>query len=153
VRIIQREIVSALIFSKDGKLFQGMKAQNKGGVYSDCWHIPGGGLDEGEDKINAVIREIREETGIDISQSQIELVDDIGKGESEKILKDTREKVLCKMNFNIYKVVINDKNANEIKVELNDDLVRYQWFDLKDLHDIKLTPPSVELFRRLKYLK
>lgn len=41
MREIERQIVSALIFSKDGKLFQGMKDPNKGGVYSDCWHIPG----------------------------------------------------------------------------------------------------------------
>lgn len=152
MRTINREIVSALIFSKDGKLFQGMKAEKKGGVYSDSWHIPGGGIDEGEDKITALIREIKEETGIDISPYKIELVDDIGKGESEKTLKDTGEKVMCKMNFNVYKVVINDKNSNEIKVELNDDLVKYQWFDLRDLKDIKLTPPSIELFKRLGYL-
>jgi 8-oxo-dGTP pyrophosphatase MutT (NUDIX family) len=153
MRIINREIVSALIFSKEGKLFQGMKAERKGGVYLDCWHIPGGGVDEGEDKITALIREIKEETGIDISQYRIELIDDTGKGESEKILKDTGEKVLCKMNFNVYKVVIDDKYASEIKVELNDDLVKYQWFDLDNLKNIKLTPPSVELFKKLKYLE
>jgi ClpP class serine protease len=33
MRTKNREIVSALIFSKDGKLFQGMKAEKKGGVY------------------------------------------------------------------------------------------------------------------------
>jgi len=153
MRTINREIVSALIFSKDSKLFQGMKAEGKGGVYSDCWHVPGGGVDEGEEKITALIREIKEETGIDISSYKMELADSVGRGESEKILKDTGEKVLCKMNFNVYKVVINDKNADEIKVELNDDLVRYQWFNLFDLKNIKLTPPSIELFKRLGYIK
>jgi 8-oxo-dGTP pyrophosphatase MutT (NUDIX family) len=153
MRTINREIVSALIFSKDSKLFQGMKAEGKGGVYSDCWHIPGGGVDEGEDKITALIREIKEETGIDISLYKIELVDNFGKGESEKILKDTEEKVLCKMNFYVYKIAIDDKYASEIKVELNDDLVKYKWFDLIDLKNIKLTPPSVELFKRLGYIK
>ena len=153
MRTINREIVSALIFSKDSKLFQGMKAEGKGGVYSDCWHIPGGGVDEGEDKITALIREIKEETGIDISLYKIELVDNFGKGESEKNLKDTEEKVLCKMNFYVYKIAIDDKYASEIKVELNDDLVKYKWFDLIDLKNIKLTPPSVELFKRLGYIK
>ena len=47
---ICRDIVSALIWSKDEKLFLGRKHPEKGGVYADCWHIPGGGIDEGEDK-------------------------------------------------------------------------------------------------------
>lgn len=149
MREITREIVSALIFSKDGKLFQGMKAENKGGVYSDCWHIPGGGIDEGENKIQALIREIMEETGIDITPYKIELIDDTGKGVSEKILKPTGEKVLCNMRFNVYKIIIEDKNAEEIKVSLNDDLVKFKWFSVPELKNIKLTPPSVELFIRL----
>jgi len=153
MRSINRDIVSALIFSKDGKLFQGMKAEGKGGVYSDCWHIPGGGIDDGENPIHALIREIREETGIDISSYKIELVDDLGRGESEKVLKDTGEIVLCKMKFNVYRVIIEDKIADEIKVSLDDDLVKYRWSDLADLKDLKITPPSIELFTRLGYLR
>jgi hypothetical protein len=42
MREIERTIVSALIFSQDGKLLMGKKDPAKGGVYPDCWHIPGG---------------------------------------------------------------------------------------------------------------
>ena len=94
-----------------------------------------------------------EETGIDISSYPVELVDDHGRGQSEKILKDTGEKVLCNMTFNVYRVDINDKDASQINFSLDDDLVRYTWTDPKDFAAIKLTPPSVELFRRLGYLK
>lgn len=152
MRTIQRDIVAALIFSKDGKLFQGMKDTNGGGVYLDCWHIPGGGIEQGEGKIQAIIREVKEETGIDIAKYKIELVDDTGKGESEKILKDTGEKVLVAMRFYTYKVVIDDKDADEIAVALNDDLAEYHWINLADVNDYKLTPPSVELFIKLGYL-
>ncbi len=151
MRSIKREIVAALIFSKDNKLFQGMKDPEHGGVYLDCWHIPGGGLDEGEDKIAGLIREVFEETGIDISLEKIELVDDLGTGESEKTLKESGEKVLCHMIFNVYKIVLS-KNSDEININLNDDLVKYRWTDLNDLKNLKLTPPSVELFTRLGYL-
>lgn len=149
MRIIQRKIVSALIFSKDGKILMGKKDPNKGGVYPDCWHIPGGGVDEGETLEQALIREVKEETKINISSYKIELIDDTSQGESEKILKDSNEKVLCKMNFNVYKITINDKLAEEINVELNDDLVKYQWFNPEDLDKTKITPPSIELFKRI----
>ncbi len=105
MRSINRDIVAALIFSKDGKLFQGMKNPNDKGVYSDCWHIPGGGINNSEDKITALIREIKEETGIVISPEKIELVDDHGYGESEKTLKENGERVLCKMKFSVYKII------------------------------------------------
>ena len=152
MRTIYRDIVSALIFSKDGKLLMGMKDPSKGGVYSDCWHIPGGGVDEGEEKLDTLKREVMEETGIDISSCKISLVDDAGSGESEKTLKDTGEKVLCKMKFYVYKVEVNDKSSIEVETKLNDDLVKIEWVSLKDLRSYKLTPPSIKLFTKLGYL-
>jgi len=140
---IKRDIVSALIFSKDGKLFQGMKDPAHGGVYSDCWHIPGGGIEDGEDRKTAVIREVKEETGIDISSYTIELVDDEGRGESEKTLEGGEE-VICEMRFYVYKVTVNDKNAEDILVRLDDDLVKHHWIDPKELHTIKYPAPRAQ---------
>lgn len=151
MRKIKRDIVAVLIFSRDGKLFQGMKDINGGGVYADCWHIPGGGVEAGEDKISALIREIKEETSIDISPYKVELLDDAGKGTSERT-SETGEKVIAEMTFYVYKVLINDKNSDEIKIELNDDLIKYHWVDLSELKNFKLTPPSVKLFKKLGYL-
>ncbi len=152
MRTIQRDIVSALILSKDEKLFQGKKDPQGGGVYIDCWHIPGGGIEEGEDKIQALIREVKEETGIDLSPYHLELIDNEGRGESIKKLKDTGEEVLCQMTFNVYKIVISDKNTDEIAISLNDDLAEHRWTEMSELPSLNLTPPSVSLFQRLGYL-
>ncbi len=152
MRTIEREIVSALIFSSDGKLFQAMKDPNKGGVYLDCWHIPGGGIEQGEDPVEALVREVNEELGIDISPFDITLVDDVGRGESEKTLKDTGERVLAKMQFKIYKVVL-DKPASDVAITLDpSEFSEYRWSPLPELRDLKLTPPSVSLFTRLGYI-
>ncbi len=151
MRTVERDIVSALIFSKDGKLLQGMKEPKGGGVYDDSWHIPGGGVNTGENFTRALVREIKEEVGIDISPYKIELVDDIGRGESEKVLKETGERVMCKMKFYVYKIQF-DKNADEISVNLADDLKEHRWFDIGELKNFKLAPPSVALFRRQGYL-
>ncbi len=152
MKTINREIVSALIFSKDGKLFQGTKDPNGGGVYLDCWHIPGGGVDEGETKEQALIREIKEETGIDITPYKIELVDDAGGGEHETFWRPLGETVLCKMKFNVYRVEIADKLASEIEIILNDDLATHEWVDMADLKNRKNTPPSMILFKKLGYI-
>ncbi len=151
MRRIQREIVSALIFSKDEKLFQGRKDPHDGGVYTDCWHIPGGGIEQGEVKLAALIREVKEETGMDISAYPIELVD-VASGEAEKTIKETGERVICEMTFYDYKITISDKDAADIRVNLQDDLIEYRWTDLADLPNLKLTPPSVALFKKLGYL-
>lgn len=152
MRSIERDIVSAIILSKDGKMFQGMKCLDQGGVYADCWHIPGGGVEDGETKEQSLIREIKEETGIDILKYTIELVDEKGVGESMKVLRDSGERVLCKMRFFVYRVVINDMLASEIHIRLEDDLQKYEWVSLSDLKDKKLTPPSIKLFKRLGYM-
>lgn len=146
MREINREIVSALIFSSDNKLLMGKKDPNKGGVYSDCWHIPGGGVNQNEEMEDALQREVLEETGL--VAEKIKLVDNIGRGDSEKTLKDTGEKVLCHMKFNVYRVDL-DQKAEDIQLVPSDDLIELKWFSESELKDIKLTPPSEELFKRI----
>lgn len=152
MRTIHRTIVSALIFSKDNKLLMCKRNPKSGGVYIGYWQIPGGGIDKNETKIQTLIREIKEEVGIDISKEKTEFINFKYKGESEKILRKTRERVLAKMDFNAYKVTITDKNSNEIKVKLNDEFMKYKWFDLVEIPKTQFTPPSVILFKRLGYL-
>ncbi len=151
MRTIHREIVSALIFSRDGKLLMGMKDSKGGGVYADCWHIPGGGVDEGETQLEALRREILEEVGIDTNTCKVALADDKGTGETEKTLKDTGEKVLCKMKFNVYRVDVG-KDADAIVTKLSDDLVKLEWMKLSQLGGYRLTPPSITLFERLNLI-
>jgi 8-oxo-dGTP pyrophosphatase MutT (NUDIX family) len=151
MRTVRRDIVSALIFSRDGTLLMGMKNPKDGGVYADCWHIPGGGIDEAESQIDALKREILEEVGMDITNCKITLADDQGTGETEKVLRDTGERVLCKMRFNVYRVNV-DKDVVDIKTKLSDELVKIAWVDLKNLNDYELTPPSIKLFKRLGYM-
>ncbi len=151
MRTIERKIATAVIFSADGKIFQGQKDPSKGGVYRDgYWHIPGGGIEEGETVEQALIREIKEETGIDVSNIKAILIDDKGEGESERTLANG-EKVIAKMKFYVYKIVL-PTNTEDTEIHLNDDLVKYRWTDPKELKNIKLTPPSVELFTKMGYL-
>jgi len=152
LREITREIVSGVILSSDGKLLMGKKDPAQGGVYADAWHIPGGGVDDGEDNLTTLQREVLEETNIDIADAEIELIDDLGRGATEKTLKDTGEKVWCHMNFNVYSVKLT-KTADQMTLAPTDELVELRWFDISELSGARLTPPSIELFTRLGYLQ
>ena len=55
------------------------------------------------------------------------------------------------MDFFVYKVIL-DQNADEVSVSLDDDLAEYQWVEFSRLSEITLTPPSVDLFKKLGYL-
>ena len=89
MRTIKRDITGALLFSNDGYVLIGKNV--KGGVYEDLWVVPGGGIDEGESKVDATKREILEEVGIDISDARIEPVELVQTGIAEKTLRDTGE--------------------------------------------------------------
>lgn len=152
MRTIQRKIVSAVIFSKDGKMLMGKKDPSKGGVYPDVWHIPGGGIDEAETMEQALTREVKEEVGIDITKYKINQISIIGSGTTEKTLKDTDEKVLCEMEFNRFEIHIDDKNADEIELHLEDDLVEAKWFSKEELLEVKQIPGGKEFFEEMGYM-
>lgn len=154
MRTIDREIVSAHIYSSDGKLLMARNTHPAAGVvYGDCWKIPGGGVEVGETKSQTLVREVQEETGVDITPFKAELVEDSMTGEAEKTLRETGERVLAKMKFFTYKVVL-DKPSDQITVTLDPhEFNEYQWFELSELKSLKLSPPSVELFTKLGFLK
>lgn len=152
MRIINQAIASAIIFSKDGKLLMGQKPPHRAAVYPDCWHIPGGGIETDETLEEAVTREVFEETNIDISAYTPKLIDDVGSGEGIRTLEDG-EQILAKMQFNIFEIRIDDKDAADISVQPKDDLENLTWFSISDLDTVQLAPPSITLFRRLGYIK
>ena len=151
MREIERTIVSAIIWSADGKILMGKKDPSRGGVYSDCWHLPGGGVDEGETMEQALVREVKQEVGIDISQSKLTLLPYVGNGTAEKILKETSEKVLCHMEFNRFEVRL-DKPADLIELHLDDDLIEARWFSKGELPDVKQIPGGREFFIEMGYI-
>ncbi len=93
-----------MIMSNDGKILLGKV--RAGGVYPDCWHIPGGGVDEGETKEQALIREMYEEIGLDIANLPKKLVRDTDTGEADKTDKQTGETYHVVMQFNVYQINI-----------------------------------------------
>ena len=141
MRTIHRDIVGGFIFSKDGKLLLGKN--RKGGVYEGSLVVPGGGVDEGETKLQALRREMLEETGIDINEAAITELN-TASGEGEKTLRDTGERVYVKMDFYNYRVEM-PLLAEDIRIIAEDDWIEPQWFAVQELRSQPLSPPTKKL--------
>lgn len=151
MRTIQRDIVGGFIFSADGKVLLGHS--KKGGVYQDQLIVPGGGVEEGESKRDALRREMLEETGIDITKATVTEIDEISVGESEKTLRDTGERVLVKMRFHDFIVQMHD-NSNQIKLTFEDDYANAMWYTPAELAKLKATmgPATKATLRKLNVI-
>lgn len=149
MRTIHRDIVGAFIFSKDNKLLLGKSI--KGGVYPNCWIVPGGGVDEDESQSDALKREILEETGIDLSSAQIEKVEGMLTGQSRKTLRETNEQVVVQMRFYNYKVTL-PQHSKKIALSTQDDFIEAGWFEIDDLPQLKLSPPTIATLQKMDLL-
>ena len=147
MRTIKRDIAGAFIFSNDNHVLLGKNI--KGGVYEDLWVVPGGGIDEGESKVEAARRELLEEVGIDINDGKVEEVDYPLTGTAEKTLRDTGERVFVDMTFYNFKASI-DAAAKDIPMHLEDDFDHAEWVPFDELKS-KSYSPSVEAI--LKHLE
>lgn len=149
MRTITRDIVGAFIISADNHVLLGQSIT--GGVFPDKWVVPGGGIEDGETKLQAVIRETLEEVGIDIADAEITPIDTPSYGESPKTLRDSGETVLVKMTFFDFVVKLS-QNANDISLSFEDDLSIAKWFSPKDLQNASIGKPTEATLRKINFI-
>jgi 8-oxo-dGTP pyrophosphatase MutT (NUDIX family) len=123
-------------------------------VYPGYATVPGGGVDEGETKQDAVIREILEEVSIDVSAYEgatVRLVNDTMSGDSKKVLRTTGEHVIVHMHFNDFLITIPHPASN-IPIKADDDFTDAAWIPFADLPTLKLTEPTRATLQKLGYI-
>lgn len=125
-----RVVVTAQV-EKDDKILLGRKKTGVG-PYPDTWHLPGGGVNLGEESIDeAIRREVKEETGL-----EVENVERVGFDEDFEPDKNGERTHYI---FLIYKMTA--KSFDHIAA---DDLIELRWFDKSELKNIPLPRPLVK---------
>lgn len=150
---INRIIAAVIIITSDNGIVMGRKDPKGGGVYPDAWHIPGGGVKEGETLREAALREAHEEVvGLDTDIAEITQLRVGGGGETVKTLKDGT-RVWCKMHFNHFEIRV-PLSATDLQEQIKpgDDLVELKIFMPDELIDVQQIPGGRELFMRMGYI-
>ena len=149
--MLKRTIAAALIISSDQKVLLGKKDAKRGGVYLDKYHIPGGGVEKNETLLEALKREVLEETGVDIATAaEVELAEILGGMIAQKKLANG-EVIPCEMTFHVFKVTLS-QSAENINVIAGDDFAQLEWLPITELSKYPHTPPSLSLFLRVGWL-
>jgi phosphoglycolate phosphatase len=117
--------VGAVIFDSRGKAL--MLRTHK---WSNLWGIPGGKIKFGESSEDALRREIKEETNLDVRDIRFVLVQDCI--HSKEFYRDAHFVLLN------YTCVAD----NPSEVVLNDEAEEFQWLDLPECFALRLNWPT-----------
>lgn len=112
------------------------------GVYVDAWHIPGGGIEEGERIGESLRREVKEEASLEITDIEpIHFSDGITTktkdGQAQEIHMIFPE-FKCKAGIGDFLP--------------GDDLVVLKWVPKSEIKNYNLTPPGKHLFGFLGWI-
>ncbi|MFI8367167.1 NUDIX hydrolase [Streptomyces sp. NPDC085466] len=104
------------------------------------WHLPGGGVDPGEQPVEALVRELREETGLEAAGA--ELLD-------ARSYAVTRDGVDWHLTALFYAVDLPAGGAPEVS-ETGGSTDAVAWVPLPDLPDVPLSPAAQDGVRLLR---
>jgi 8-oxo-dGTP diphosphatase len=126
--ILKRDKLLLLEYpKKDGKIWEGK------------WCLPGGLLEMNEKIEDGLTREIKEETGLEVSNIQIFGVADVKY--PGFIFKDGR-----KLNIRFIEIGYTCKHVRG-KLKLSDEHTGYKWVTKEELHNLEIAPDSKELIK------
>lgn len=132
--VLLQDGAAAIIINDEGKILLQNRAD------SDRWGIPGGCQELGESFKETVIREIKEETNLDVKKEDLELID-IVSGKSRRNNYPNGDVVIN--NTALYAV---RKYSGELK--WNEESKKMKFFDLKNLPDNQNDPDLIEIYKK-----
>lgn len=114
--------VNAIILSKDKNKLLIIK--RKSGLHSGLWAFPGGLVEKGETDEQALKREIKEETGLQIKKI-IRKIADYNYSRKDKSITSGKNYLVLVKNFD---------------VQINNEVLEFKWASLEELEKLSHVP-------------
>ena len=137
---IHRTVVVGLVRNSLGELLI-CRMKDDRGVFPGQWGFPGGGIEPGEQMLEALRREMREELGIEISHIRPAFFKD---GSYEKLFADGSQRAVY-MIFLVFEC-----RAIEEIIRLNEEFNEYRWVAEDGMREYDLNPETLDTLDRLK---
>jgi 8-oxo-dGTP diphosphatase len=128
----QKVIVGALVY-KEGKFLIVRRAGDEK-VFPERWDFPGGNIEFGEDPISAVIREVKEETNLDLDE--LELFD----------IRSYTYKIGETLKHNIDITYLFKPKKGQVK--LSEEHEAFAWINSSNIHEYDLFGGVPELIKK-----
>ncbi len=128
--------VGALIFSDTGQVL--IVRTHK---WSNLWGIPGGKIKWGEPSVEALRREIKEETGLEITDIEFVLIQDCIHSK-----EFYREAHFVLLNYTC-------RSASGLEVKLNDEAREFRWLSMAEALALPLNQPTRKLIEAVEERK
>lgn len=138
VPILQDGAAVIIINEKGQVLLQSRADRNK-------WGLPGGCQDLKEEIKETAIREVKEETNLDIAMENLELIDWVS-GEKRRNNYPNGDTV-----FNNTALFCTTKYSGELKWDFESKEMR--WFDLDNLPENQNDPDLIDIYKTKKLIK
>jgi ADP-ribose pyrophosphatase YjhB (NUDIX family) len=128
--------VGALIFTRAGRRGPILLVERGGKPLKGYWSLPGGLVEPGEPLEDAVRREVKEETGLEIQPMRLFEI-------FQRIMRDAKGRVE-------YHYVLADYVCKVVggKLRAGDDVSRAEWARRSELERYRLTEGTLEVIER-----
>ena len=132
--IMLQDGAAAIILNKDGQILLQARSDN------DRWGLPGGCQDVGERFEETIVREVKEETNLDVKEEDLELIT-IVSGESRRKSYPNGDIV-----FNNTVLFLIDKYSGELKWDYESKEMKF--FDLDALPENQHDPDLIDAYKK-----
>lgn len=136
VTVVKRKMpnkkkVSATIIINDKKEILVLKRGPKSRSFPGFWNFPGGGVENDETIEEAAVRELKEETGLDVHEEDL---------------------VYFEVS-SLPKLIVHYFMSNKFKndVEINKESTDYKWVPIEEIKNLKFIPLAPNMLDDIEY--